>query len=262
MQMPSRFKGNLDRFGIQKIYQDAFHSRVVYQGDQGWAERYSEHRFRKNPGVTTWRKTFQFDISGFLNQEVTIYLNVPKLNSGYYEHRPVIGPCANGSGLSIKLRGGGHSDSGDGSARCYIFHFEYEGNNNCKNFQKEAPHPKYVKHNIPTNFNAQNWIGPNKWVGFKAVTINENNGVRCEAYIDYGGIINGQAANQWQKWYSVLDTGQFGHPAKPKTIPPFRTSNGKLIQFRLDNADIDTKSKFASAREVQMCDDQGLLNSY
>lgn len=50
-------------------------------------------------------------------------------------------------------------------------------------------------------------MGLKKWVGFKTVTINENDGVRCEAYIDYGGIIDGQPANQWQKWYSILDIG-------------------------------------------------------
>ncbi|HYF99114.1 MAG TPA: hypothetical protein VD815_03395 [Candidatus Saccharimonadales bacterium] len=249
--MTLKTEKNFDRFGVQKIYHDAVPSKVVCQGENGWTERYSEHGFNRIPGVTIWRKTFQFDISGFLDQEVSIYLNVPKLNSEYYEHRPVIGPCASGSGLSIKLRGGGHSDSGNGSARCYIFHFEYEGNNNCKNFQKEAPHPKYTKHTIPTNFNAQKWIGPNKWIGYKTVTINENDGVRCETYIDYGGIIDGQPANQWKNWYSILDTGQFGDPRKPKTIPPFRTANGKLIQFRLDNADKGTKSRFASVREVR-----------
>jgi hypothetical protein len=251
MHTPSRFKGNLDIFGVQKIYEDAVDSRVVYQGDQGWTERYSEHGFGSIPGITIRRKMFQFNVDGFLNQEVTIYLNLPQLNSEYYKHRPVIGPCASGSGLSIKLRGGGHSDNGDGSARCYIFHFEYEGNNNCKNFQKEAPHPKYAKHTVPTDFNAQDWVGPNKWVGFKAVTINENNGVRCEAYIDYGGFINGVPTNRWQKWYSILDTGQYGGHRKPKTIPPFKTANGNVIQFRMDNADRGTKSRFASVREVQ-----------
>jgi hypothetical protein len=139
--MPSKSKKGFDRFRVQKIYQDADHSKAVYQSEHGWTERYSQHGFGSIPVVTIWRKTFQFDVDGFLNQEVTIYLNLPKLKSEYYEHRPVIGPCASGSGLSIKLRGGGHSDNGDGSARCYIFHFEYEGNNNCKNFQKEAPHP-------------------------------------------------------------------------------------------------------------------------
>lgn len=251
MQLPSRFRTNLDIFGVQKIYQDAVHPRVAYQGDQGWTERYSAHGFSKIPGVTIWRKTFQFDISGFLNQEVTIYLNVSKLNSEYYKHRPLIGPCTSGSGLSIKLRGGRHSDRGKDSARCYVFHFEYEGNNNCKNFQKEAPHPVYAKHTIPTNFDAQNWVGLNRWVGFKTVTINENDGVICEAYIDYGGIIDGLPANCWQKWYSVFDTGQFGDSRKPETLSPFRIANGKVTQFRLDNADRDTKSRFASQREVR-----------
>ncbi len=247
----SRSEKSFDRFGVQKIYQDFTRPRVVYQGEKGWTERYSEHRFGSIPGVTIWRKIFQFNVDGFLNQEVTIYVNLPKLNSEYYEHRPVIGPCASGSGLSIKLRGGGHSDSGDGSAECYIFHFEYEGNNNCKNFQKEAPHPKYAKHTVPTDFNAQDWVDPNKWVGFKAVTVNENDGVRCEAYIDYGGIINGRPANRWQKWYSILDAGQYGGPSKPKTIPPFKTANGTVTQFRMDNADRGAKSRFASVREVQ-----------
>ncbi len=249
--VPPQLDQTLDRFGVQKTYPDAAQSRAVHQGEQGWTERYSEHGYYGIPGVTIWRKTFQFAKNGFLNQEATIYLNLPGLNSEYYDHRPEIGPCASGSGLSVKLRGGGHSDSGDGSARCYIIHFEYEGNNNCKNFQKEAPHPKYAKHTVPTEFEAQNWVNPNNWVGFKAVTINEGNGVRCEAYIDYGGIIDGRPANQWRKWYSILDAGQFGGPSKPNTIPPFRTTNGNVTQFRMDNADRDTKARFASVREIK-----------
>lgn len=251
MQMSSRFKGNLDKFGIKKIYKDVVQSRVVYQGDKEWTERYSEHSISKITGVKIWRKTFQFEMSGFLNQEVTIYLNVPKLNSEYYEYRPAIGPCASGSGLSIKLRGGGHSNSDKNSARCYIFHFEYEGNKNCTNFQKEYPHPTYAKHTVPTNFDAQHWVDSNKWVGFKTVTINENDGVRCEAYIDYGGIIDGRPSNQWQRWYSILDTGQYGHLRKPGTISPYTAANGNITQFRLDNVDKNTRSRFASVREVQ-----------
>jgi hypothetical protein len=246
-----KHQDSFDRFKVQKIYRDAVQSRVVYQGERGWTERYSRHGYHSIPRVSIWRKIFQFNRDGFLNQEATIYLSLPKLKSEYYQHRPAIGPCATGSGLSIKLRGGGHSNTGEDSARCYIFHFEYEGNNNCNNFQKEAPHPKYSKYTLPTLFDAQNWIGPNKWVGFKAITINEKNGVRCEAYIDYGGIINNRPANQWKKWYSILDMGQFGEPTKPQTIPPFRTTNGNVIQFRMDNADIGTQSRFASVREIQ-----------
>lgn len=238
-----------DRFGVRKIYPDAQQSRAVHQGEQGWVDQYTQHGYRRIPGVRIWRKTLHFSKNGFLNQEATIYLNVPRLNSEYYNHRPDIGPCASGSGLSIKLRGGHHSNSGDGSARCYVFHFEYEGNNNCMNFQKEYPHPDYKKVSIPAEFAAESWIGEGKWVGFKTVTINEGNGVLCESYIDYGGIINGKPANQWKKWYSVLDNGNVFTDDNHR--PPYTRSNGNAIQFRMDNADRDTNARFASVREVK-----------
>jgi hypothetical protein len=151
--------------------------------------------------------------------------------------------------LSLKLRGSHHSNTSSDSAKCYIFHFEFEGSN-CKNFQKEHPHPKYAKHTVDASFKAKNWVG--RWVGFKGITINEgNNSVRCEAYIDYGGVKDGKPANQWKKWYSVLDTGQFGEDDKPGTKPPYTEGHGTLVQFRMDNAPDNTEMKFASVRQIR-----------
>jgi hypothetical protein len=70
------------------------------------------------------RKTFSFNkVEIKPNQEVTVYVFLPKLNPENGSHIG-IGRCSSGSGLSIKLRGANHPKHKDkeSSAKCYIFH--------------------------------------------------------------------------------------------------------------------------------------------
>ena len=55
---------------------------------------------------------------------------------------------------------------------------------NCNNFQKEYPHPDYYKMSVDTKFDLKDNM--KKWVGYKAITINNADGVRCLAFVDYG----------------------------------------------------------------------------
>ena len=161
--------------------------------------------------------------------------------------------------MAIKLRGGLHpgdkemkkDDIKKESGKCYEFHFEYYGSND-QCLQKEYPHNNYDKN--PKDFDKKFELPPilGKWFGFKAVTINEDNGVRCEAYLDTDGLVdNSIPANNWKLWYSVLDDGSLF--SKEDTREPFLEHHGKRRTFfRIDRVDHDPEHRFLSVRAISV----------
>ncbi len=74
------------------------------------------------------------------------------------------------------------------------------------------------------------------WVGIKSITWNERGGVNCEMWIDTGGLGENndfRPVNNWVRWYTVKDVGQFG--GSGDTTDPFTETNGPITQFRLDS---------------------------
>jgi len=188
----------------------------------------------------------------FIDQEVTGYFRFIENEFTKKEKN------GRGTGLAIKLRGGLHPGSEEmkkdeikkESGKCYEFHFEYNGSND-QCLQKEYPHNNYDKK--PGDFEKRFKLPPilGKWFGFKAVTINEDNGVRCEAYLDMDGLVdNNLPANNWKLWYSVLDDGNlFSKDAG--TQEPFFSHHGKRRTFfRIDRVHHDPEHKFLSARSI------------
>jgi hypothetical protein len=219
---------------------------------------------------TEWEKE---DIE-FVNQEVTAYFFLPEIESDENkEDCYKYSRGGKGSGLAIKLRGSDHPTGGDPhSARCYIFDFQYEGDEpddfNSNNFQKEFPHPEYYKMTVPTNFKLKTNIG--KWVGYKVVTVNQENGVRCIALIDYGSynrsMEEGPALGlqRWRIYYDVLDDGKLDqrndiimserdrdkYKDEDEVRKAWREHNGhRLTQFRMDRI-VKPEAKFLSARRI------------
>jgi hypothetical protein len=188
----------------------------------------------------------------FIDQEVTGYF---KLIENEHTKKEKNG---RGTGLAIKVRGGLHpgieemknDDIKKESGKCYEFHFEYNGGND-QCLQKEYPHNNYDKN--PRDFDKRFDLPPilGKWVGFKAVTINEDNGVRCEAYLDMDGLIdNNSPANNWKLWYSVLDDGSL-FSKDDGTRQPFLSHYGKRRSFfRIDRLHHDPEHKFLSFRSI------------
>jgi hypothetical protein len=179
--------------------------------------------------------------------------------------------------VDVKLRGGHHSNAEDDSARCYIFRL------NKLKFGKEFPHDGgkgYSWHDLKTKFGetGRTYTAEEKskfdldfnslrgkWIGFKGITINEdNNKVRCEMYIDTEGIdSNGDFdpnRQNWRKWYSILDEdGLFRKDTDNHKTKKAWTTNqvDSTIQFRLDAETGNTSMtlrqsdlKFLSAREI------------
>ena len=142
--------------------------------------------------------------------------------------------------ISVKLRGGHHSDKSEESARCYVFRLGAEGKG--KNFAKEYPHKNgkgYSWHTL-----AVKPLGSlqNKWVGIKAITWNEGNDkVHCECYLDFDGVneqgkFDPQTQN-WKLWYDVVDEdGKFGEDNNDHQTRAAWTDLQKnsSIQFRVD----------------------------
>ena len=188
----------------------------------------------------------------FIDQEVTGYF---KLIENEHTKKEKNG---RGTGLAIKLRGGLHPGNKEmkdpdikmESGKCYEFHFEYYGNND-QCLQKEYPHNNYDKK--PKDFDKRFKLPPilDKWFGFKAVTINEENGVRCEAYIDMDGLIdNNVPANNWKLWYSVLDDGSLFSKDEGTRQSFFSHFGKRRTFFRIDRVDHDPEHKFLSVRSI------------
>lgn len=143
--------------------------------------------------------------------------------------------------ISVKLRGGHHSNDGDDSAQCYIFRVGADGKG--KNFGKEYPHRNngYSWHSLPVNFNPGALQG--RWVGIKAITWNEGNDkVHCECYLDLDGVneqgnFDPQKQN-WKLWYEVIDEdGKYGEDLPNVRLTKAAWSylqKNSSIQFRVD----------------------------
>lgn len=256
----------LDRFGIMKKFPDLEGGVTIVQDSPEWRETFTQHGYQSIPGVKISRKTFKFNKKLNPNQEVTIYVFLPKLNPEYFEGHEGIGKCASGSGLSIKLRGSTHpkvdkktkKDDLMKTAKCYIFHYEYEGDK-CNNFQKEYPHPKYSKFTLDEENDFPDWTA--KVMGFKAALLNTEDGDKVEfwswfdpsARVENGKLVTD---NDWLLRYHGIDDGQFGSKndgkkGQPKTKDPFLKCHGAYTEFRMDNADGETKAFCASLREIQ-----------
>jgi hypothetical protein len=174
--------------------------------------------------------------------------------------------------ISVKLRGGHHSNDGKDSARCYVFRVGADGQG--KNFAKEYPHRNgdgYTWRTLPVQFNPGPLEG--RWVGIKAITWNEGNDkVHCECYLDLDGV-DGQGKfdpqrQNWKLWYDVVDEGKdgvYGEDIKDKheTKAVWTTlQNNSSIQFRVDAEDGKTMNysykgndltfQMLSAREISI----------
>lgn len=218
-----------DRFGVWCKYptkdNNEFYMPSNLTKDKQKIGEYSQHinRTRGIGGEDTSSNDMHFH-KQILNVEVTGYFKVIK----------------NMDDISVKLRGGHHSDAGDDSARCYVFRIGADGKG--KNFAKEYPHKNgrgYSWHTLE--------VEPlksleDKWVGIKAITWNEGNDkVHCECYLDFDGVSEqGRFDPQTQKWklrYDVVDEkGKFGEDNDDHHTKAAWTELQKnsFIQFRVD----------------------------
>lgn len=274
--------GNTDEFGVIKIFSDDTANSKFIKFDIGnWGKtdkdrehleqlRYTSTKdgakttFKNSVVSTRWTKSG----TEFVDVEVTGYFFLPKIEPDEDKGPDVkFKPCEKGSSLTIKLRGGLHpKEKGDpNSAKCYNFDFQYKGGD-CHNFQKEYPHPDYYKMNVDTKFNLKDNMA--KWVGYKAVALNQGDTVRCLAFVDYGSegmskqVGPDLKQQNWKLYYDVTDDGKLDEKydidkkddyKKDKKIrEPFKTHWGeKAIQFRMDRILIP-EAKFLSARRVSV----------
>lgn len=262
---------DVDQFGIIKIFKDTERPKNYLFRLGTWGQD-SEDRDhfngrtygscddsdrddpRKSVVSTEWEKSDE----EFIDQEVTGYFYLPERESDrnktdcYKFER-----FGKGSSLSIKLRGSHHSNRNDDSAHCYIFDFQYEGGDR-KNFQKEAPHGKYRKKDVPTKFSLLPIM--RKWVGFKVVTINQDDGVRCLAFVDFGSQNRTKeegpdsTLQNWKLYYDIFDDGNLdnipGDRFDDDTRPPFVRHHGnKTTQFRMDRI-LSPEAKGLTVRSI------------
>lgn len=282
-----------DEFGVVKIFSDSQVPKFVKFNIGIWGESSGdrEHLARlryasskdgkpttvKNSVVSTrWTKIGE----EFVDQEVTGYFYLPEIESeGNKEKDVAFKKCGKGSSITIKLRGGKHPklSHDPNSAKCYNFDFQYMGGD-CNNFQKEYPHPDYYKMSVDTMFELKDNM--KKWVGYKAVTINQGDNVRCLAFVDYGSEERKMAegpdlGNQhWKLYFDVIDDGKLDEKYKIKSpngkkypkekgVPdPYKTHfKDKVTQFRMDRI-VRPEARFLSVREITTLDIEDVLGKY
>jgi hypothetical protein len=105
--------------------------------------------------------------------------------------------------VSMKILGGRHSDSVpyDGC----IYDPAIAVNSGQPRLRAECPHPDYTG-NLDLDFEQRGVSIHNRWVGFMAVALQEQAGVRIQVYQDQGNNDN-QPANQWVKVLEFFDDG-------------------------------------------------------
>ena len=279
-----------DQFGVIKIFSDdTTNSKFIEFKIGKWGENSGDRQHfsrlkytstgggpatSKNSVVSTrWTKRGE----EFVNQEVTGYFFLPKIESDKNKLNEIkFKRGGKGSSLTFKLRGGEHpkvkgKERDPKSGKNYNFDFQYKGDidlDDTNNFQKEYPHPDYYKMNVDTKFKLKDNL--TKWVGYKAVTINQGDAVRCLAFVDYGSEDMSKEdgpdlENQnWKLYYDVTDDGILHKEYKIKNpkgknysneegVPePFKTHfTDKVTQFRMDRI-VQPEAKFLSARRVSV----------
>lgn len=293
-----------DDFGVIKIFLDAETNPLfsafeigTWEHDDGDRDHFRNRPYgscgkdgepcedrQRSPECSVVSTEWEKEGIKFVDQEVTAYFFLPEIESDENKEE-----CykytrgGKGSGLAIKLRGSNHpTDEDPDSARCYIFDFQYEGDEpddfNSNNFQKEFPHPKYYKMTVPTNFKLK--TNKEKWVGYKVVTANQENGVRCIAFIDYGSYNRSKeegpdlGLQRWRIYYDILDDGKLDqrndidmddrnkYKDNEEVRKAWRDHNGhRVTQFRMDRI-VKPEAKFLSARRISAESIDEILTHY
>jgi hypothetical protein len=105
--------------------------------------------------------------------------------------------------VAMKLLGGAHTDSAPYDGCVYDPAIAVDSGQ--PRLRAECPHPDYTD-NLDLDFEQQGVSIHNRWVGFMAVALQEQAGVRIQVYQDQGNNDN-QPANQWVKVLEFFDDG-------------------------------------------------------
>lgn len=189
-----------------------------------------EFRFSSS---TDGRSQFVADLPHcFVNIEVTGYLFIDDVDNM-------------GEEVSIKLRGGPHTDDDNDWGSCYIIGIGYDGS---VNSQYEEPHPD----NHPMDFDEVtddplDGSAVGKWFGIKAIVYEDGNHDHIECWIDPGGLEGGNTpANEWVKFWQT-DSNQFTGQCNGD-------GDNERAYFRMDDVSGNERDavelKYGTAREI------------
>jgi hypothetical protein len=278
----------VDQFGVAKIFPDAagpkfYHFQIGQWGsDSGDRDHFNGRTYgscedsdRNNPRKSVVSTEWETRDTQYINQEITGYFYLSEMDNGNKVDCYKYEQFGKGSSVSIKLRGSHHSNNDEDSAKCYIFDFQFEGGNR-NNFQKEYPHGDYYKMTIAPRLNLLSNL--DKWVGYKAATFNQGNGVHCLAFVDYGSRNRTKeegpdlASQNWKLYYEVFDDGRLDerfeitHEEEYRedevVRSAWRSHHGEQVtQFRIDRI-IRPEAKFLSVREVSPETIEGILVNF
>lgn len=173
-------------------------------------------------------------------------LSQPPINleaTGYFK-----GP--GGDDVSVKLRGGRHTDENDMWGCCYILQIPTGGGN--PSMQTECPHPSGYEDCSITSQNRA--MGINQWRGVKAIAYNRGNTVHLELWEDRGNSDN-RPANEWVKLFEVDDSNGFccDDCGPFPLLDHSNAGSDPRVTFRIDSG---ADEKWMSVVEIQPPGDQ------
>jgi hypothetical protein len=226
--------GELDQFGVKKIYPDKAGGKVETKfTNSGVGTR---HYRSGKPDDSTIEYTNQAaGGAGIKFQECTGYLTMHGMNHP--------------DSIDWKVRGGHHGGSSapeDMQGRCYDFEVMTDGSNK-KVLEKEWPHPSMHKANVTTLFNIGKDISSATF-GYKAISFPtpDNKGVHMECWLDLDGLDStGKPINNWKKYWEASDTGQISNA-------PLVDPIGNYSFIRIDGIKGAPDFRFFSVREIEV----------
>ena len=222
---------------ILEIYQTKQGGKVYENNDFEWSWE-PEH---DNRIEYTLRKPV-------LNGEITAYIKVDASDED--------------DEISLKLRGGEHTDDHPKAGCCYIAGVKFDGKPHlAKEYPRHEETPKFPN-KVQITEGMSDTIGDirDRWIGLKVAiyNIDKDSKVKIEEYIDTDGLDRaGKPANSWKLWWTAIDDGNWRNDDEEEGGPFYTTLQGhnddgdeERVMFRIDNTSEDTKIEFASVREI------------
>ncbi len=175
------------------------HPLLYASSGSGWTTRLNMYASGGAAQTYTWNNQpgYLYLPADVKNQEETVYIRVHDLLDP--DH----------AGITLKMRGGAHTNSNGDLASCIMFELgtgEYQAPP-AGRFGKELHHPDYDWVTLPTLFNYA--LTENQWVGLKMVSYNSSTNaseVVNKLYLDTDPFdASGQPKNGWRLFVTYTD---------------------------------------------------------
>lgn len=199
-------KATAGKDGALEFWNLSSHPLSYASGGEGWSSRlhiYASGGQQK----FNWKnqRGFLSHPAELKNQEMTIFMRVHQ----------ILDPAR--AQISLKIRGGAHSDKNPDAASCVMLTLSPEGHGSVTRFGKELRHPRYDYVALKPEFTAA--LQENVWIGMKLISWNDPHDTQRvihRLYLDTDpfDLSTGLPKNNWRLFSEYIDvegkrTGQY-----------------------------------------------------